>query len=206
MSDVHRLDQASPELESVTSLLQDEPPSREAEVLAALRAAQLGDEDGFRVLYRTVQPGLLRFLRVTASHDAEDLASETWLQVSRDLGTFSGGVDDFRRWVLTIARHRSTDLVRRQQRRPAAAETLDAVRERPGADDTEAIVVSSISTEYAFALIGRLPREQAQAVLLRIVLGFDANTAAQVLGKRAGAVRTAAYRGLNRLNDMLTEG
>jgi RNA polymerase sigma-70 factor (ECF subfamily) len=50
--------------------------------------------------------------------------------------------------------------------------------------------------------MARLPRDQAQAVL-RVVLGFDANTAAQVLGKRAGAARTAAYRGLNKLNDIL---
>jgi RNA polymerase sigma-70 factor, ECF subfamily len=42
-------------------------------------------------------------------------------------------------------------------------------------------------------------------VLLRVVLGLDAKHAAEVLGKRPGAVRTAAYRGLNRLATLLGE-
>ncbi len=44
-----------------------------------------------------------------------------------------------------------------------------------------------------------LPRDQAEAVLLRVVVGLDGPAAARVLGKRPGAVRTAAYRGLRRL-------
>jgi RNA polymerase sigma-70 factor (ECF subfamily) len=36
-------------------------------------------------------------------------------------------------------------------------------------------------------------------VLLRVVAGLDGPTAARVLGKRPGAVRTAAHRGLKRL-------
>jgi predicted metal-binding membrane protein len=39
--------------------------------------------------------------------------------------------------------------------------------------------------------------------LLRVVVGLDAKTAAQVLGKRPGAVRTAAYRGLTHLAERL---
>ena len=38
---------------------------------------------------------------------------------------------------------------------------------------------------------------------MRVVVGLDAETAAGVLGKRAGAVRTAAYRGLRRLAEQL---
>ena len=187
-----------------TSTVQDirVPPS-DPDLRTALRRARRGDEDGFRLMYRAVQPGLLRFLRVLVGEDAEDVASETWLQVARDLDSFSGDATDFRRWVVTIARNRATDLARRQQRRPVVTEQLDSVQDLPSADDTEVAVVASVSTEAALALIARLPRDQAQAVLLRVVLGFDANTAAQVLGKRAGAVRTASYRGLNKLNEML---
>jgi RNA polymerase sigma-70 factor, ECF subfamily len=50
-----------------------------------------------------------------------------------------------------------------------------------------------------------LPPDQAEAVLLRAVLGLDARTAGQVLGKRAGAVRTAAHRGLTTLARRLEE-
>jgi len=48
-----------------------------------------------------------------------------------------------------------------------------------------------MTAEAALALIATLPRNQAEAVMLRAVISLDANAAAQVLGKRPGAVRTA---------------
>src|SRR5689334_23602227 len=82
-------------------------------------AARLGDEDAFRALYRDVQPKLLRYLRVLVGPDAEDVASDAWLQIARDLGTFRGNLDGFRGWATTIARNRAMDHLRHQQRRPA---------------------------------------------------------------------------------------
>ena len=49
------------------------------------------------------------------------------------------------------------------------------------------------------APVRTLPRDQAEAVMLRVVAGLDVAQTAQVLGKRAGAVRVAAMRGLRRL-------
>ena len=57
-----------------------------------------------------------------------------------------------------------------------------------------------MATDAAIALIARLPRDQSEAVLLRVVVGLDTISAAKVLGKRPGAVRTACYRGLRRLS------
>ena len=53
-------------------------------------------------------------------------------------------------------------------------------------------------------LIADLPRDQAEAIMLRTVLGYDAPTAARILGKRPGAVRAASYRGLKQLAKKLT--
>ena len=74
-----------------------------------------------------------------------------------------------------------------------------------GPDDTAGRALETISTDAALALIARLPRDKAEAVLLRTVMGLDARAAAAVLGKRPGAVRTAAYRGLRRLAGFLGE-
>lgn len=172
----------------------------------ALRAAREGDEDGFRVLYRTVQPGLLRYLRVLVGEDAEDVASETWLQVARDLGRFRGDLDGFRGWVATIGRHRALDHLRRQQRRPISADQVENLGELAAGDDTARAAETAIGTEAALALISTLPRDQAEAVVLRVVMGMDATAAARVLGKRPGAVRTAAYRGLRTLAKRLEQG
>jgi RNA polymerase sigma-70 factor (ECF subfamily) len=168
-----------------------------------VRAAHDGDERAFRELYRAVQPGLLRYLRALVGEDAEDVASETWLHIVRDLATFNGGGDDFRAWSATIARHRALDHLRARSRRPQVSIPAEALDDRPGDADTAARALEALSTSAAIALIATLPREQAEAVLLRVVVGLDANGAGRVLGKRAGAVRTSAYRGLRRLADML---
>jgi RNA polymerase sigma-70 factor, ECF subfamily len=173
------------------------------DLAAALLAARQGDESAFRLLYRDVQPRLLRYLRVLVGNDAEDVASETWLQIARDCATFRGDVDDFRGWAATIARHRALDHLRRQRRRPPAGESLDELADLPGGHDAADAALEAIATNQALRLIATLPPDQAEAILLRVVIGLDAAAAGQVLGKRAGAVRTAAYRGLNRLAEHL---
>jgi RNA polymerase sigma-70 factor, ECF subfamily len=166
----------------------------------AVERAQRGDPDAFRALYRDTQPRLLRYLHALAGDDAEDLASETWLHITRDLHTFHGDPDHFRGWTATIARHRALDHLRRQGRRPPAtpvpAEDLALL---PATDDTATTALDHLATDAAIRLIATLPPDQAEAVLLRAVLGLDAATAATVLGKRPGAVRTAAHRGLRTL-------
>lgn len=181
------------------------PGSDDTALSAAVSAAQDGDEDAFRVLYRTIQPGLVRYLWVQVGDAAEDVASETWLQVARDLRQFRGDAAGFRGWVATIARHRTVDHVRHQRRLPPAGGLLEEVGELQAHDDTAGSAIDAVSTRAALALIARLPRDQGEAVLLRVVMGLDAKTAAKVLGKRAGAVRTAAYRGLRGLAAYLEE-
>lgn len=175
-------------------------------VSAVVLAAQAGQEDAFRELYHMVQPGLLRYLSVLVGRDAEDIASETWLQVCRDLHTFVGDADGFRGWVATIGRHRALDHLRSRSRRPGNPAPWEALLAVAGRDDTAVQAEESLSTAAALSLIGELPREQAEAVLLRAVIGLDAKSAAAVLGKSPGAVRTSAYRGLKNLAAMLERG
>ncbi|MEV0647907.1 RNA polymerase sigma factor [Phytomonospora sp. NPDC050363] len=168
-----------------------------------IEAARRGDEDAFRLLYREVQPRLLRYLRALVGADAEDVASETWLHIARDLHGFDGDFDGFRGWAATIGRHRAMDHVRRRRRTPGPTVSDEQLAELGGPADTALLAVDALATDAAIALIASLPREQAEAVLLRVVMGLDARSAGRVLGKRPGAVRTAAHRGLRRLADRL---
>jgi RNA polymerase sigma-70 factor (ECF subfamily) len=183
------------------------PPAAEAagDLSAAIRHAQDGDEEAFAVLYRAVQPGLLRYLKVQLGDAAEDVASETWLQIARDLGSFRGDPAGFRGWAATIARHRAMDYLRHQRRLPATGGSVEQLADLPAGDDTARSALDGLATDAALELIGRLPRDQAEAVLLRVVMGLDVKAAAKVLGKRAGAVRTAAYRGLRGLAELLEQ-
>src|SRR6266568_3514453 len=183
------------------------PEAVEVDLGGAVGRAQQGDPDAFRLLYRDIQPRLLRYLHTLAGHDAEDIASETWLQVTRDLPGFTGTYDGFRGWVATIARHRALDHPRRHARKPPAlAIPAEDLASWPADDDTAARALDAVATASAIALIATLPPDQAEAVLLRAVLGLDAQTAGEVLGKRAGAIRTAAHRGLRTLHKKLAAG
>jgi RNA polymerase sigma factor (sigma-70 family) len=171
----------------------------DGELGAAVALAQEGDETAFAVAYRLVQPGLLGYLRGIVGEDAEDVASDAWLEIARDLGRFRGDGAGFRGWTATIARHRALDHLRRQKVRPRSAGLEPELLDLPGPHSTHDQALESMSTEHALGLVRELPRDQAEAVLLRVVVGLDGPAAARVLGKRPGAVRTAAYRGLKRL-------
>lgn len=167
------------------------------ELAAALAAARRGDERGFAVLWRALHPAVLRYLRVVAAEAAEDAASETWLQVARDLDRFTGGPGEFRGWLFRIARHRGIDEVRRAGRRreDPAEEVPPGTPGRDAADEA----IEGAETTWALGRIATLPADQAEAVMLRVVAGLDVAQTAQVLGKRRGAVRIATMRGLRRL-------
>nr|BFE60297.1 RNA polymerase sigma factor [Dactylosporangium thailandense] len=175
---------------------------RDEELADALAAAVGGDPGGFAVLWRALHPPMLRYLRVVCGDAAEDVASETWLQASRDLAGFRGGAVAFRVWLFRVARHRGIDENRRAWRRHE--ESYESVDDVPGggvARDVAADVMELSDTDRAVKIIATLPREQAEAVMLRVVAGLDVAGTARVLGKRPGAVRVATMRGLRRLAD-----
>ncbi|WP_405405063.1 RNA polymerase sigma factor [Streptomyces sp. NBC_01104] len=176
----------------------------DAGLTAAVLAAQDGDEDAFRTVYRAVQPRLLGYIRTLVGEpDAEDVASESWLQIARDLDRFSGDADRFRGWAARIARNRALDHLRMRGRRPAVGGDETELSEKPAGSDTADEAIEALATGRTMSLIAQLPQDQAEAVVLRVVVGLDAKSAAQTLGKRPGAVRTAAHRGLKRLAELL---
>src|SRR5437879_2207596 len=140
-----------------------------AEVLAA---AQAGEEASVAVLWRDLQPRLLRYLRAADPHAAEDIASEVWLEVARGLPRFRGEEPDFSAWLFTVARHRLIDARRKAARR--RTQPVARIPERPGADDTALDALAGVATGAALALLARLPADQAEAILLRVVAGLDA--------------------------------
>jgi RNA polymerase sigma-70 factor (ECF subfamily) len=175
----------------------------DARMMASLAAARAGNSIAFEAIYRALAPRLARYARGLVGQDAEDVAAEAWLQIVRDLRNFDGDWDAFRGWAARIVRNRAIDHLRSVARRPARAATIDALLERAAPDDTASAAVESLSTSAAVDLIATLPPDQAEAVLLRAVVGLDAKAAGEVLGKRAGAVRVAAHRGLRTLESRL---
>ena len=170
---------------------------------AVLDAAAAGDEAAFRVLWRDLQPRLLRYLDALAPGAGEDLASETWLRVVDGLTRFSGDERAFRAWVFMVARHRAVDRWRRRTRRHDELVPVEALADLPAVDDPAEAALDAISTQSAVALLATLPRDQAEVVLLRVVAGLDVAQVATITGKRPGTVRVLAHRALRRLAQRL---
>jgi len=168
-----------------------------------LLAAQAGDENAFAQLWRALNPPVVRYLRTIAPSSAADLASETWVQVIRNLSKFAGGEPAFRAWVFTIARNKVLDAARHDKRRPQSSMDDAALDRLASPDDTAQLAMDNLSTDAALALIATLPRDQAEVIMLRVVAGLDAAAVGVILGKSAGAVRIAAHRGLHRLQELV---
>jgi RNA polymerase sigma-70 factor (ECF subfamily) len=137
---------------------------------------------------------------VRAPENREDVASETWFQVVRDLPGFTGTIDDFRAWLFTIARNRAIDQGRARARRPAVpvASPTEHVPD-PLATSAEEEAVANSATDEALRLVSSLPAEQAELVMLRVVAGLDVAAVAQLVGKKPGTVRVAVHRALQEL-------
>jgi RNA polymerase sigma-70 factor, ECF subfamily len=169
-----------------------------ADLGGVLARARSGDEAAFLELWRSLQPRLLRYLRVVGCDDPDDVASETWLQVVRDLHRFNGGDDDFRRWLFSVGRNRAIDAARASIRRRVTpvADGLDGLAD---GQTVEEQVLEGMSVRKAIAMLAGLSPDQAEAVALRVIAGLDTTAVASILGKSPGAVRVALHRGLRAL-------
>jgi RNA polymerase sigma-70 factor (ECF subfamily) len=162
-----------------------------------LAAARQGDDRALALLWRELHPSLLRYLRAVDPDAAEDIASDTWLEVTRRFHRFCGDERDFRGWLFTIARHRAIDVRRRAARRRTAP--VAWIPERPGLDDPAADVLAGLSTEESVRLVSQLPPEQAEAVRLRVLAGLETELVARIMNKEPGNVRVLSHRGLRNL-------
>lgn len=167
-----------------------------------IERAREGDAAALGALWRHFQPALLRYLRAKRVSQPDDVASQVWIDAAGSIAGFSGGVDDMRRWLFTIAHRRSVDEVRRSVRRP---ETLDAdvgaEVASPGADDDYA---DKTSLDRAIRIVQQLPPDMAEAVMLRIVGEMPIADVASVMSSTEGNVRVLVHRGLKKLSSALS--
>jgi RNA polymerase sigma-70 factor, ECF subfamily len=175
---------------------------------ARLVAAREGSEWALTALYRALYPRIVAYLRAVEPADADDLASDTWLDVARGLLRFRGDEHGLLAWAFTIARRRVTDLRRQRARKHIVPTPPDVLAEAGGIGDAEQEAFDSLGSDWAFALItSSLPRDQAEVVLLSVLGNLGAKEVARIVGKRQGTVRVLQHRALRRLAHVLeTQG
>jgi len=109
----------------------------------------------------------------------------------------------FASFVFGIAAHKVADAMRNAARLAVPVEHVpDAPDDRPGPEET---VVAYLEAERAWALLARLPVNQRELLVLRIVSGLSAEETGLALGMSPGAVRVAQHRALARLRSIAVE-
>ena len=174
----------------------------QVDVEAMVRDARAGDAHALGRLYDTYRDRVARFAtgRLGDAEKAEDVTSETFEAVLRNLGSYRAGTD-FEAWLFTIAHRRVADHFRR---RFAPARGRAGRGRPPGrrAGPEEAVLAAERRAEVAGAF-RRLRADQQEVLALRVLGGLSAVQVGEVLGKSEGAVRVAQHRALRSLREAM---
>lgn len=176
----------------------------ELEIEAAIEKAKVGDESAIRLLYRSFNPQLLRYLKHHVYSDYEDVASETWIAIAKGLSDFHGNARDFRSWIFGICRNKVIDHYRTTTKARIA---IDKERLRyndrasPNNNDSTATpALANLSAEEAIeTLLANLPPHHAEVLLLRVVADLSVDEVAKIVGKSPEAIRVIQHRAINTL-------
>jgi len=171
---------------------------------SVITAARAGAEWAWTELYDDLAPLVLGYLRGRGAAEPEDLTGEVFLHLVRDVGSFEGDERDFRSWTLSVAHHRLLDDIRYRKRRPTdpASEEIERYERRGGNVESEAL--SSLGSERVLGLIRSLSPDQRDVLLLRMLADLTVEEVAEILDKRAGAVKALQRRGLANLRKILS--
>ncbi|HUR17284.1 MAG TPA: sigma-70 family RNA polymerase sigma factor [Candidatus Limnocylindrales bacterium] len=173
----------------------DEPYARLVELIAT------GDMDAVGPLYDSIAPqvyGLaLRALRDPSL--AEDAVQDTFVAIWRNAGRFDRTRGSAKAWLLTIARNRAIDAVRRRRPVTSLPETETAQGNASATwwmDDDRFANRSMLADGLA-----KLPPAQRTAIQLSFVQGMTHQQIALHTGAPLGTVKSRVRIGLSRLRD-----
>jgi RNA polymerase sigma-70 factor (ECF subfamily) len=168
-----------------------------------LAAAQRGAPWAFERIFRALSPVVVGYLRAQGASEPDDLASEVFVAVLRNIGRFAGDEAGFRSWVFTIAHRRLLDERRSLARRPTTT-PLSAALEVPARDDdVEATVERALQVEWVRAVCERLVPDQRDVLLLRLLGRLTIDEIASALGKSPEAVKALQRRGFRAIGRIL---
>ena len=174
-----------------------------------LGAARAGEGWALAELFRDLHPRIRRYLCSLAPALADDVASDTWLDVVRSLERFRGDASGLRALAFSIARTRLGEL--RDQvdddgdvvAASDATPTITAPQPAPADDLTPEL--AALDTEAALERILALPLDHAEVILLRVLGGLSVDEVATTVGKPGRAIRSIERDALQHLAIVMAE-
>ena len=173
------------------------------------RRLKAGDEPALGELFDLVAPWILGLaFRILQDEDeAEEVVGDVFVQVWRHIDQHDGGRGPLVPWILSIARNRSLDALRRRRRWWRKSAHLEQAQEAMGeavapAAPHEAAVPGWPMHREVHAALAALSEELRRVVVLSYFEGLSHREIAQRLRQPLGTVKTR----LRMAHQKLTEG
>lgn len=182
-----------------------------------LGKARQGESEALSALYQQFLPGIFGYvaLRVPDRATAEDITSEIFLQMVEGIHNLKANDEaGFIAWLLRIARVAVASYYRKRARQPellplpeksweeVRAEYQLVLQNEPVSDPALSLEAREDWRVVAQA-INSLTEEQRQVLVGRLILGYDIATMAQIVGKKANAIKALQFRALKSLQRLL---
>jgi RNA polymerase sigma factor (sigma-70 family) len=169
-----------------------------------MTAARTGADWAWTELYRDLAPVVLGYFRAHGADEADDLTSEVFVSMVRNLAAFEGNEEQFRSWVFVIVHRRLLDERRHKGRHPVDPTEHDRL-DSPAPADVEGAAIDSVQTERIRETFSQLSDDQRDVLLLRVVADMSIEETARLLRKTRGAVKSLQHRGLSAVAKILAD-
>lgn len=166
------------------------------------------DERAFAALYDAtasrVQGLVRRIVRIPAL--AEEVVEDAYWQVWRQAPRYEAGRGRVLTWLLSIARSRAIDALRRDERHEHDELAADASAEPAAAGaPAEELIEASRGAQRVHEALARLDARSRQLVALAFLRGLTHDEIAAQTGMPLGSVKSLIRRALLRLRELIEQ-
>ena len=146
-------------------------------------------------------------LRMVRVHEAaQEVVQDAFLSAWRTAASYEPARASVATWLVTIARNRAIDELRRTAARPVAQDGADAALvPAPERDGPLENALASERGEQVRAVLAELPDAQRVVLELAYFGGRTQHEIAACLNVPVGTVKTRAHYGLQRLRELLVD-
>lgn len=160
-----------------------------------------GDADAFTELYERYVRRIYDFVYFKTHHQqtAEDITSQTFLQVIEKISTFNPKKGNFSAWVHRIARNLTFDHFRGTK----PTENIEDIWSLSGDDDLVKNADTSVKLDKVREVLQTLNAKQREVVLLRLWHGYAFKEIADITGGTEAACKMQYRRGMENVRKEL---
>lgn len=173
-----------------------------------------GDRLSFERIYRHFMPKIYRFvfLKLRDKYMAEDITSEIFIKVYKNLEAANLNALTFKIWLYKISKNVLIDFYRSKDRQPEEI-LIDDFEYN---DDLKNVIKNKFTEENQFddkelnfenpdliEALSELPEIQREAIILRYVEDLNYSAIGKILNKNETAVRVLKFRALINLKNKL---